>query len=93
MINAASERTEQDILLDRNVAQWIQDWARGELYEMLGNIRSKFNNLPGPNGGISLNGSECFSRADTIFQDCLRQIQDMEIGNGVTFGNSQFLMG
>lgn len=92
LLQTAAEKTEQELIADRFANQWIQDWTRGEAYEMLGNIRGKYASLPGPNGGIQLNGSECFARSDAIFTECLRQIQDMEVGNGVSWGNSMMLL-
>ena len=88
------ERTEQDLLTDRWVKQWIQTWAHAELKEILGMIRSKYPNLPGANGGLSLNGDMLINEARQDFDECLRQIRDFEVGNGgVEWGNVAFLMG
>jgi hypothetical protein len=94
LLEVSMERTEQELLFDRWARQWLQAWAQSEVMEMLGDIRSKFGNLPGPNGGITLNGSELLSRAETLQTELLRQITDYEVGNGgVNFGNTAFLMG
>jgi hypothetical protein len=46
LIEAAAEKTEQEMLIDRWMTQWIQGWALSECREMLGMIRSKFGSLP-----------------------------------------------
>jgi hypothetical protein len=94
VLEVAVERTEQELLLDRWAKQWLQGWAESELLEMLGLVRSKYGTLPGPNGGITLNGDQLLQMANEKQADLLRQISDYEAGNGVgNFGNTMFLMG
>lgn len=94
VLEVVMERTEQELLLDRWAKQWLQGWAQAELWEMLGEIRSKYGNLPGPNGGITLNGDSLLSRAEAQFAELLRQITDYEVGNGgINFGNTSFYIG
>ena len=94
ILECAMERTEQDLLVDRWAKQWLQHWAHSELIEQLGLIRSKFGNLPGAGGGITLNGSELLAMAESMQTEALRQLSDFEAGNGgVNFGNSAFLLG
>lgn len=81
ILECVMERYEQDLLTDRWCKNWLREWAYGKLLESLGNMRSKFGSYPGPNGGISLNGSELLQRADTIAQECNRQLNDYEVGN------------
>lgn len=85
VLDCVIERTEQELLVDRWAKQWLQQWAEAECNAALGMIRSKFGSLPGAGGGITLNGSELLSRADAMFQDCIRQLADYEVGNGVEF--------
>lgn len=94
ILECSMERTEQDLLTDRWLKQWIQHWAHSEAVEQLGFIRSKFGNLPGAGGGITLNGSELMGIAAEMQVEALRQISDYEVGNGGTnFINCSFLMG
>ena len=93
LLEVALERTEQELLYDRWVKQWIQAWAQSECWEMLGEIRSKYGALPGPSGGITLNGDSCLARSTEMQAELLRQIADYEVGNGVNFGNTSFLLG
>lgn len=94
VLEVVMERTEQELLLDRWAKQWLQAWAESELLEMLGVIRSKYGNLPGANGGITLNGDQLISMASEKQTELLRQISDYEVGNGgVNFGNTAVLIG
>jgi hypothetical protein len=80
LIETSCEKLEQELLVDRWAQQWIQAWAEGEAYMMLANIRGKFASLPGPGGGLQLNSDACRAAGEQIQTDCLRQIQDMEVG-------------
>lgn len=80
LIETTCEKTEQEILNSRWTQQWIQQWAKAELYQILGNIRGKFATLPGPGGGLQLNADTLIQQAQTMQEDCLRQIRDLEIG-------------
>jgi hypothetical protein len=95
VIECVMERTEQELLVDRWAKQWLQAWAHAELKEMLGMIRSKYaSGLPGAGGGLSLNGDSLLAEARQDFEECLRQMNDYEAGNGgLEFGNCAFLIG
>ncbi len=94
LVECSFEKTEQELLSDRNLVQWIQQWAESEAMFMLAKMRGKYASLPGPGGGLSLNGSELAAEAERLQTDCLRQINEMEIGNGgAEFGNHAFLIG
>jgi hypothetical protein len=94
VLEVAMERTEQELLVDRWAKQWIQAWAEAEALEMLGMIRTKYGTLPGPNGGITLNGDVLLNIASEKQTELLRQLTDYEVGNGIgNFGNTMFLMG
>lgn len=95
LLECVMERTENELMLDRWAKQWIQGWAHAELKEMLGMIRSKYSSgLPGPTGGLSLNGDLLLSEARQDFEELLRQITDYEVGNGgVNFMNTAFMIG
>ena len=94
VMECVMERTEQELLTDRWAKQWLQSWAHAELKETLGMIRSKYPTLPGPNGGLSLNGDMLINEARQDFEECLRQIREFEVGNGgVEWDNCAFLIG
>ena len=94
VLDCVMERTEQELLSDRYAKQWLQAWAESELMMTLGHIRSKYGNLPGPNGGITLNGAELISQATEMQVELQRQLNDYEVGNGgVEFVNTGILIG
>lgn len=94
ILEVMCERPEQELLYDRWCKQWLQGWAQSECWEMLGEIRSKYGSLPGPNGGITLNGDSLLARSEALQTELRRQILDYEVGNGgVNVGNSAFLIG
>lgn len=94
LLEVSTERSEQELLYDRWCKQWLQGWAQSEVMEMLGEIRSKYGTLPGPNGGITLNGDSLLSRSEALQTELLRQLSDYEVGNGgVNFGNTAFMIG
>jgi hypothetical protein len=94
VLEVVMERTEQELLLDRWAKQWLQGWAQSEALEILGMIRSKYGNLPGPNGGLTLNGDTLLSMSVELQTELLRQITDFEVGNGgINFGNTAVLIG
>jgi len=94
ILEVVMEREEEELFVDRWTAQWIQDWARAELFEMLGLIRSKYGTLPGAQGGLTLNGDTLLAQSADLKTELRRQINDYEVGNGgVNFGNTAFMEG
>lgn len=94
VLEVYAERTEQELLQDRWCKQWLQAWAESEMLEMLGLIRTKYGSLPGPNGGLTLNGDVLLNMASEKQAELQRQINDFEVGNGgVNFGNTSLLIG
>lgn len=93
LVESSCERTEQELLVDRYATQWIQGWAVSEAKMILGHIRSKYGQLPGAGGGVTLNGSEMLQSAMEDQTELLRQVMDFEVGNAGEFGNFSFLMG
>lgn len=94
LVECSCEKPEQEILTDRWMQQWVQQWAESELMMILANIRGKYANLPGPGGGLSLNGSEMRSEGQRLQEDCVQQIRDMIVGqNGPDNFYSPFVIG
>lgn len=93
LLECALDRTEQELLTDRFTNQWIQGWALSELKMILGHIRTKFGSIPGPNGGITMNGDTLFQQAREDQTELLRQLQDFEVGNIGEFGATGIMIG
>jgi hypothetical protein len=95
LLNVTIERTEQDLLKDRETNMWIQSWAEAECREMLADIRGKYQSLPGPNGTTILNGQELLQQAADMKTQLLEELYDeggMQdlIGTGM---RAHFLLG
>lgn len=56
LLHALTERSEDELLADTNARQWIRDYSVAQAKIIEGEARSKFSNIAGPSGGISLNG-------------------------------------
>lgn len=93
ILDVSAEKSDQELLRDRWASDWIEDWAKAECMQTLGWIRTKYASLPGAGGGTQLNGQELLAASDTLFEELKRQINDLEVGNGATFGNSSFVIG
>lgn len=94
LLDAAVERTEQDLLQDRWVSNWIQSWATAEACQLLAEIRGKYQTLPGAGGGVALNSSDLRTRAKEEFENCLQELDDYVANNAEDYGiGTQFVIG
>jgi hypothetical protein len=94
LVDAVIERTEQDILSDRYLNNWIQTWATSEACQLLAEIRGKFSTLPGAGGGITLNAVDLRTRATEGFNRCIQELDDYIVNRVEDYGlNSHFIMG
>lgn len=94
ILEVFTERTEQELLLDRYCKQFLQNWALAETKEQLGLIRSKFSSgTPGPQGAISLNGELLISEARQDMTELREQLLNYEFGGLAGHGNVSFLIG
>ncbi len=59
------------ILRDTYSGQWIKDYSYSQAKYILGEARSKFNTINGPQGGTTLNG-------DTLKQEATKEIEKLE---------------
>lgn len=94
LLDAIVERTEQDLLADRETQLWIQKWAIAEAKMMLSQIRGKFQTLPGPNGTTSLNAQDLISQAQDEMNALKEELNDFVMQDTVDMGmRSHFILG
>lgn len=94
LVDAVIERTEQEILTDRYLNNWIQNWATSEACMILAETRGKFSSLPGAGGGISLNSSDLRARGERGFEQCMKELDDFVANDIEEFGGgASFIMG
>jgi hypothetical protein len=76
-------RPEAVILEDYNARPWLRDYTLAWCKQMLGEARSKFSTMAGPQGGFSLNGDAMKGEAKTEMDRLeteLREFVDQHIG-------------
>lgn len=94
LIDCVLERTEQDLLTDRETAFFIQRWALMECKGMLSQVRGKFATLPGPNGSTTLNAQDLQTQVEAERQILEDELSDMMMQDAVNTGmRTHFLLG
>ncbi len=58
LIMAEVYRSDDELFNDTDICPWLVAYATAKAKQMLGEARGKFQQLAGPNGGISMNGAE-----------------------------------
>lgn len=76
LIDAYIERTEQDLLLDRQTTMWLQRWAIAEAKLQLAQVRGAFVTLPGPNGNVTMNAQDLIAQAQQEMQMLEEELHD-----------------
>ena len=78
-------RPDGQLLIDYLAKQWLKDYTLAACKYMLGEARSKFATIAGPQGGTSLNGSDLKSEAQSEM-DKLEQEVSMAVAGGTGYG-------
>lgn len=94
LVEAIIERTEQELLTDRETAYWLKRWATVEAKAILVQIRGKFATLPGPNGTTTLNASDLQAQLDQERQSLIDEVQSKAMQDLTDIGmKAHFVMG
>ena len=79
-----------ELLLDDVYAKpWLRSMAIAQSKMILGQARSKFASLAGPQGGVTLNGNELKQEAQTeitALDEELKNLIDQQVGYGFIIG-------
>tara|TARA_E500000178_G_scaffold286491_1_gene288297 strand:+ start:1743 stop:2504 length:762 start_codon:yes stop_codon:yes gene_type:complete len=78
-------RPDFDLLEDYMAVQWIKDYALAKSKYMLGEARSKFATIAGPQGGTSLNGDALKAEAQAELEKLEMDVQ-MAVPGGTGYG-------
>lgn len=81
MMYCYNHRPDEQLLDDYLVIQWIKDYTLAACKMMLGEARSKFASITGPQGGTTLNGSELKAEAHSEIERL-----EAEVTSNVTGG-------
>ena len=76
LIDCVIERTEQDLLTDRETKDWIRRYCIAEAKQLLSQIRGKFTTLPGPNGSTTLNSQELITQSENEKAQLIIELED-----------------
>jgi hypothetical protein len=85
MLYAYNYRPDVELLSDYLASQWIKDYTLAICKYMLGEARSKFATIAGPQGGSTLNG-------DSLKNEAMAEIEKLEndvalsVAGGVGYG-------
>jgi len=76
------ERSDEDLLADTYSSPWLRDYAFNKAKFMLGEARSKFTTIAGPQGGTSLNGDALKSEAQADLEKLEEDLKNYVDGGG-----------
>ena len=89
MLYCYNYRPDTELLNDYIVKQWIKDYTLASCKHMLGEARSKFATIAGPQGGSTLNGdalkNEAAQEMEKLEQEVSQQVTG-GVGYGFTIG-------
>ena len=86
-IEAAIERSEQDLLVDRTTRTWLRRWALATARLILAETRGKFSTLPGAGGSVTLNASDLRQSAKEEMEACISDIDNGLVDNFDEYGS------
>jgi hypothetical protein len=69
------------LLSDHMIFPWIQDYAYSFAKRIVGEARSKFSQIAGPQGGASLNGTALIAEAKEEMDALEQQLKDYVDGS------------
>jgi len=78
-------RPDSELFSDYLAKQWIKDYTLAKCKYMLGEARSKFATIAGPQGGSTLNGDALKSEAQSEM-DKLEEELKLQVAGGVGYG-------
>ena len=87
LIQAYNYRPDFQLLTDYLSKQWIKDYTLAKCKFMLGEARSKFATIAGPQGGSTLNGDALKAEAQAEM-DKLEEDLKLQVAGGVGYGFS-----
>lgn len=94
LLDVSVERTEQELLRDRNTYMWLQKWTLAEAKMMLSQGRGKFQSLPGPSGSTILNAQELITQSEAEKAGLMDELEDMSMADAGEVGQkAYFIMG
>ena len=85
LLECYNYRPDEQLMDDYLVQQWIKDYTLASCKYMLGEARSKFATVAGPQGGSTLNGDNLKAEAQSEM-DKLEEEVKLQVAGGVGYG-------
>jgi len=85
MLYAYNYRPDSELLNDYLAKQWIKDYTLAACKYMLGEARSKFATIAGPQGGSTLNGNDLKNEAMQEMEKLEKDVSE-QVPGGVGYG-------
>jgi len=86
MIQAYNTKPDTTIIQDVYAGQWVKDYSLANCKMMLGQARSKFGQIAGPQGGTQRNGTALIGEAQTEMEKLVDDLMKLVPGgSGYTF--------
>jgi hypothetical protein len=82
-------KPDDQILQDVYIRPWIRRYTLAWCKQMLGEAYSRFSNLPGPQGGVTLSGDPLKQEATAMFEQLEKEIDlytDLSSPPGIVIG-------
>lgn len=92
LVEVELEKTEQELLVDRNLRSWLKKYIMGKCLLTLSRIRGKFGSLPGAGGGIALNGQDLSTEGNAMIEECIADIDNLIISGMDQYGSSSLVI-
>ena len=89
LLHTYNYRPDEVLLQDTSSGPWIRDYATAQAKMMLGQARSKFAQLAGPQGGVQLNGSDLITQGQAELEKLEEDLKTFADGGtplGFIFG-------
>ncbi|CAB4241499.1 hypothetical protein UFOVP71_37 [uncultured Caudovirales phage] len=80
VLHTYNYRPDEDLLADVSAGPWLRDYALATAKMSLGQARSKFASLAGPQGGVQLNGNDLINQAQTEIEKLEEALTKFEDG-------------
>jgi hypothetical protein len=81
VLHVYNERPEDILLKDPYSKPWLRDFATAKAKMMIGEARSKFQSLGGPQGGVTLNGEALKQEAAAEFERLEMELKNLADGS------------
>lgn len=83
LLHSYVDKPEYEIIQDRFAGLWIENWTFAEAMELLGRIRSRFGNLPGPNGSVTQDGDSLKQDAKALKEELTKELSQFIPGGDI----------